>query len=928
MPNPKKVVPKVVRRRQASAPVWVPHPGGDSSLLATASGGSGSNDLAHAAADAPKKTGMLIKYTNAFKGWKPRLFTLDTGMLTYVSPGSSSHDEDDDAGDGAADTVSATSPAGATTTHAGTLGDMLKKKRIKRKMGVGHDSKDKERDIRGIIEVQFAIVTADDADTTRFAIDVGHDVYHVKAASQEERDAWVDVLNASKQYFTSLVERAALRSSRSPGGDATSTAVLASGASEPATSAETVVTGTVKKTENSGDASPAVVTGPELEGTRASSSASRKDEASASVRSGEEGLEDRVRDSGAPVIRAHDPLPDAQSRPSADGPALRHLPSSSTVDTQLEDDGVAEAAIARRALLTELRRVCAFTVAGDPASLEAVFDDADAASGVRDLAIWALHVLQTDRALIDRRIAAGVQRAMRRMRAGSAVPYHDDEGGEAFFLGEESEDDDDGYDTSEFFDAFSRTASDRRAGEANDPSSNRSRSLSERLADVPGVEESGENVDTDKENESDADADDGAEDKRRLVRVDTEYLTTAAGKAPRLALPPLQTAAPKLNVWAILKDAVGKDLSKISIPVGLNEPSSFLQRLAEDIEYSELLDQAAAEPDQYRRMMLVATMIISHYSSTQNRIGKPFNPLLGETFSLVMPNKGNGVRFVAEQVSHHPPVSACYAEGSGASWKYHNAIEIKNKFWGKSLEFFATGWNYVEIPAYGDLFEFEQVTACVHNIFLGASKMWLDNYGDMEIVNRATGDRCVVTFQKSGWMSDAKTLGTVTGVVYDAAGSSRRKFSGRWTDAVYEDLPRRQRKLLWQVKRRPPLAASNNYNMTQWAIALNQPVAPEDLPRTAPTSSVLRPDQRALEEGKFDLAGHLKSVLEDGQRERRLLREERGQTWSPRWFSLTEDPETGRSEYLFNHQYFQAEADGEWEGCEDLFSCATESAGP
>ena len=37
-----------------------------------------------------------------------------------------------------------------------------------------------------------------------------------------------------------------------------------------------------------------------------------------------------------------------------------------------------------------------------------------------------------------------------------------------------------------------------------------------------------------------------------------------------------------------------------------------------------------------------------------------------------------------------------------------------------------------------------QVTTTVHNIIVG--KLWIDNHGEMEIVNHGTGDRCTVKF--------------------------------------------------------------------------------------------------------------------------------------------------------------------------------------
>ena len=49
--------------------------------------------------------------------------------------------------------------------------------------------------------------------------------------------------------------------------------------------------------------------------------------------------------------------------------------------------------------------------------------------------------------------------------------------------------------------------------------------------------------------------------------------------------------------------SLGKDLSRVSMPVSLNEPLSALQRLCEEVQYSELLDQAAALDDPCDRMV-------------------------------------------------------------------------------------------------------------------------------------------------------------------------------------------------------------------------------------------------------------------------------------------------------------------------------------
>lgn len=125
---------------------------------------------------------------------------------------------------------------------------------------------------------------------------------------------------------------------------------------------------------------------------------------------------------------------------------------------------------------------------------------------------------------------------------------------------------------------------------------------------------------------------------------------------------PLDPTKPKpsLNAWSFVKSAIGKDLSKVTLPVFFNEPLSMLQRMCEDVEYIELLSLAsragAGDPTPSThpavecarekgwdlnqvemldydeagliRMMLVSAYAMSNYSSTVGRTSKPFNPIL------------------------------------------------------------------------------------------------------------------------------------------------------------------------------------------------------------------------------------------------------------------------------------------------------------
>ncbi|KAG6884217.1 hypothetical protein C0995_010696 [Termitomyces sp. Mi166 len=150
---------------------------------------------------------------------------------------------------------------------------------------------------------------------------------------------------------------------------------------------------------------------------------------------------------------------------------------------------------------------------------------------------------------------------------------------------------------------------------------------------------------------------------------------------------------PRTSLWSILKHSIGKDLTWISFPVYFNELTSMLQRMAEDMEFSECLDAAVKEQDPLRHIAFVAAFAMSNYSSTIGRIAKPFNPMLSKTFKYVRFDKQ--FRYYSEQVSHHPPISACWAEAP--LWHYYGEVDAQNKFMGKSFEIQPTGVAHAEL---------------------------------------------------------------------------------------------------------------------------------------------------------------------------------------------------------------------------------------
>ncbi|XP_051558615.1 oxysterol-binding protein 1-like isoform X3 [Myxocyprinus asiaticus] len=355
-----------------------------------------------------------------------------------------------------------------------------------------------------------------------------------------------------------------------------------------------------------------------------------------------------------------------------------------------------------------------------------------------------------------------------------------------------------------------------------------------------------------------------------------------------------------LNLWSIMKNCIGKELSKIPMPVNFNEPLSMLQRLSEDLEYYELLDRAAKCQSSLEQMCYVAAFTVSSYSTTVHRTGKPFNPLLGETFELDRVQE-SGYRSLCEQVSHHPPAAAHHAI-SERGWTLRQEIALASKFRGKYLSIMPLGSIHCMFEKSNNHYTWKKVTTTVHNIIVG--KLWIDQSGEIDVINHKTGDRCHLKFAPYSYFS-RDVARKVTGVVTDKDGKAHYVLSGTWDEkmecsrvmqssrrgeigaegrqkTVYQTLKAKE---LWR-KTPLPDGAENMYYFSTLALTLNEPEE-----GVAPTDSRRRPDQRLMEQGRWEEANAEKQRLEEKQRTVRRERErESARTSNPSEEALIEDP--------------------------------------
>jgi hypothetical protein len=358
------------------------------------------------------------------------------------------------------------------------------------------------------------------------------------------------------------------------------------------------------------------------------------------------------------------------------------------------------------------------------------------------------------------------------------------------------------------------------------------------------------------------------------------------------------------------------------MPVSANEPTSILQRLAEQLEYTELIDAAVKAPsDAGERLVFMAAFAVSAFSNARVKdraIRKPFNPMLGETFELVREDKG--FRFIAEKVVHRPVRMACQAEAQ--EWTFVQSPMPVQKFWGKSAELNTDGRVRVFLHSAGEHYSWLIATSYLRNIIAG--EKYIEPSGSMTIVSETTGAKAVCTFKAGGMFAGRSEELSIQ--AFDSAGAVLPMGAvGKWTSSLeLTSNGQPTGKTIWKVGDLVD-KPEKHYGLTTFAAALNQ-ITPIEENHIAPTDSRYRPDQRALEDGDLDRAEGLKARLEERQRARRRVMEDHGEEWKPRWFtkiSADEAAQVGEDEVWRlrsgKEGYWECRQNNRWEGVVDVF---------
>lgn len=390
--------------------------------------------------------------------------------------------------------------------------------------------------------------------------------------------------------------------------------------------------------------------------------------------------------------------------------------------------------------------------------------------------------------------------------------------------------------------------------------------------------------------------DDNKGDHARDMRTVTDWLLKADLELPlddsTIYRQNMPFPAPPISI------SFASVIMRKSFPVALNEPINLLQRMAEELEYSELLDRASGMGDDVvEQLVHVAAFAVSGYASSIHRSErKPYNPVLGETFEYIRPDRG--FRFISEKVSHQPVIVACHAES--VKWRFWQDVQAETKLWGKSMLISPKGKIHLEfLDGRGEVvssFVWSKVSGALRNVY--SAKKSIENYGDLVIKNRKAGIEARICFKESGMFSNSGNE-LQGGIFKTGQPEPLLTLSGRWDDMLCKEVPGNLLQVIWKCNPLPSNYAQFFY-LTAFAVTLND--FPDLLRKVLPKSdSRYRPDQRLLESGMVDAADLEKQRIEQVQRDVRTS----DKPVMPLWFTFDE----GSRSWKFTGEYWKKRAE-------------------
>ncbi|XP_032596192.1 oxysterol-binding protein-related protein 8 isoform X3 [Drosophila grimshawi] len=310
----------------------------------------------------------------------------------------------------------------------------------------------------------------------------------------------------------------------------------------------------------------------------------------------------------------------------------------------------------------------------------------------------------------------------------------------------------------------------------------------------------------------------------------------------------------KSLIWCIVKQVrPGMDLSKVVLPTFILEPRSFLDKLSDSYYHADLLSRAVHEDDAFTRMKMIVQWYLSGFYKKPKGLKKPYNPILGETFRCYWEHPGGSRTFyIAEQVSHHPPVSAFYVTNREDGFSITCSILAKSKFYGNSTSAVLEGAATMTLLPRGECYTASTPYAHCKGILMGTLSMELGGKINIECEN--TGYKTELEFKLKPFLGGADATNVVVGKI-KLGKETLATISGHWDkECRIKDMKTGEETLLFKAD-----AEMRSKRLTRYLVPMEKqlPTESERLWRLV-SEAIANEDQIA--------ATAEKTVLEENQR--------------------------------------------------------------
>lgn len=342
---------------------------------------------------------------------------------------------------------------------------------------------------------------------------------------------------------------------------------------------------------------------------------------------------------------------------------------------------------------------------------------------------------------------------------------------------------------------------------------------------------------------------------------------------------------------------LGMDLTKVVLPTFILERKSLLELFANCFSHPDIFMSITdgASPEE-RILRATKWLLTSFHAGRKGSLAKkPYNPIIGEVFhckwdvdttsssqpptsqpsssqapSCVAPNQSGHVTFVAEQVSHHPPVSAFYAECPDKKTCANYSVWTKSKFLGISVGVDMVGVGTIHLLDHGEKYHFTLPSTYGRSIL---TVPWSEMGGKVQITCPQTDYTSTLIFHTKP-MYGGK-LHRVTGDIKDNMTSKcLYKMEGEWNGKIkFTDEANKKVEVI----------------DTEVLSVISKIVRPVSEQKENESRRLWRDVTLSLLGNDIDKATAAKHRLEERQREEGRERAAQGTSWIPSYFVAEED---------------------------------------